>query len=71
MTFYYRFNSEINSTPKKNLFVQEWTENELLFTWSMEEIESRWRWPWDERKERESFTRCKQWLKDFYPELIL
>ena len=57
--------------PKRNVFVQELIDDKIDSTWSVEEICERWRWPWDERKGRESFVRCKDWLKTYHPELML
>lgn len=57
--------------PKRNIFVKELFNDKIINTWSIEEIESRWRWPWDQRKERESFMRCKKWLQENHPELML
>ena len=57
--------------PKRNVFVQELIDDKIDSTWSVEEICERWRWPWDQRKGRESFVRCKDWLKTNHPELML
>lgn len=72
MSYTYKLNSEkFMEIPKRNVFVQELINDKIDSTWSVEEICERWRWPWDQRKGRESFVRCKEWLKTNHPELML
>ena len=72
MSYTYKLNSEkFLEIPKRNVFVQELIDGKIDSTWSIEEICERWRWPWDQRKGRESFVRCKEWLKTNHPELLL
>ena len=53
------------------IYVQEHIKNKLDVSWSLEEIQTRWRWPWDENNKRKSFDRCKEWLQKNHPELLL
>ena len=72
MSYTYKLNSEkFMEIPKRNVFVQELIDDKIDSTWSVEEIGERWRWPWDQRKGRESFVRCKEWLKTNHPEFFI
>ena len=72
MSYTYKLNSEkFMEIPKRNVFVQELIDDKIDSTWSVEEICERWRWPWDQRKGRESFVRCKEWLKTNHPEFFI
>jgi hypothetical protein len=72
MNYAYKLNSEkFMEITQRNIFVQELIDGKLDQTWSVEEICERWRWPWDERKERESYVRCKKWLKENHPEFFI
>jgi hypothetical protein len=72
MSYTYKLNSEkFMEIAQRNIFVQELIDDKLDSTWSVEEICERWRWPWDERKGRESFVRCKKWLQENHPEFFI
>lgn len=72
MNYTYKLNSEkFMDIPQRHIFVQEFIDGELFSTWSIEEIQSRWRWPWDQRIEQTSFMRCKEWLKENHQEMLI
>jgi len=72
MNYIYKLNTYNHfKIPKRNLFIQELFNNKIIYTWSMEEIELREQYPWDEKEEQESFIRCTEWLQENYPELLI
>ena len=68
-----KYNYKIITSKEKNEYplVQELFKNKICTSWTLEEIKTRWRWPWDESAKKKSFERCKDWLQVNHPELML